>query len=64
MPMYDFKCQHCGDVTESIESMSVTFIKCDHCGGIAIKSDEVYRTSFKLLGGGWYADLYSSTKTK
>jgi putative FmdB family regulatory protein len=64
MPIYDFKCQHCGEVTESLEKMSTTNIDCPHCDCVAIKTEDVYETSFVLKGGGWYADLYSSTNSK
>jgi predicted nucleic acid-binding Zn ribbon protein len=37
--------------------------KCDGCGAKKL-SKVVSRTSFQLKGGGWYSDLYGSTKPK
>ena len=37
---------------------------CPHCGAHNTLSRLLSRTSFVLKGGGWYADLYSSNKSK
>ena len=58
MPFYEFQCPE-GVVTESLVPMDTRTIKCPHCNRRAKKI--MSPCSFKLVGGGWYADGYSST---
>ena len=60
MPFYEFQCPE-GTVTESLVPMGTDHIKCPKCNRKAKKI--MSRCSFKLVGGGWYADGYSSSKT-
>lgn len=60
MPVYEFKCSQ-GTVTEKFVKMGTEFIKCPMCNKKAKKI--ISSCSFKLKGGGWYADGYSSKKT-
>lgn len=59
MPFYEFQCPE-GIVTESLVPMDTKSIKCPHCNRKAKKI--MSACSFKLVGGGWYADGYASTK--
>ncbi len=59
MPFYEFQCPE-GTVTESLVPMGTNHIKCPKCNKRAKKI--MSPCSFKLVGGGWYADGYSSTK--
>ena len=59
MPFYEFQCPE-GTVTESLVPMGTNHIKCPKCKKRAKKI--MSPCSFKLVGGGWYADGYSSTK--
>jgi putative FmdB family regulatory protein len=59
MPFYEFQCPE-GTVTESLVPMGTRAIKCPRCNRRAKKI--MSPCSFKLVGGGWYADGYSSTK--
>ena len=59
MPFYEFQCPE-GVVTESLVPMDTKHIKCPHCNRRAKKI--MSPCSFKLVGGGWYADGYASTK--
>ena len=59
MPFYEFQCPE-GTVTESLGPMGTNHIKCPKCNKRAKKI--MSPCSFKLVGGGWYADGYSSTK--
>ena len=59
MPYYEFQCPE-GTVTESLVPMGTNHIKCPKCKKRAKKI--MSPCSFKLVGGGWYADGYSSTK--
>jgi putative FmdB family regulatory protein len=60
MPFYEFQCPE-GTISESLVPMGTNHIKCPKCNKKAKKI--MSPCSFKLLGGGWYADGYSSTKT-
>ncbi len=58
MPFYEFQCPE-GTITESLVPMGTEAIKCPKCSKKAKKI--MSPCSFKLAGGGWYADGYSST---
>ena len=60
MPFYEFQCSK-GTVTEKIVPMDTKSITCPDCGKRAKKI--ISPCSFKLVGGGWYADGYSSSKS-
>ena len=64
MPIYEYLCEGCGNVTEVIQKLDEPGPKtCPECGSRKI-AKLVSRSAFQLKGGGWYADLYSSsTKT-
>ena len=62
MPVYEYRCNACGHEFEEQQKMSDEPIKvCPKC-----KKKKVERlislTSFHLKGGGWYSDLYGSSK--
>jgi len=59
MPFYEFQCPE-GTITESLLPMGTAHIKCPKCHKRAKKI--ISPCSFKLAGGGWYADGYSSAK--
>lgn len=61
MPVYEFQCK-CGKVTEDLVRMGTETIACPKCGKRATKI--MSRCTFELKGGGWYADGYSSTRSK
>ena len=61
MPFYEFQCKD-RIVTEKLVSMGTKSITCPHCKKRAKKI--MSPCSFKLVGGGWYADGYSSSKSK
>ena len=60
MPFYEFQCP-AGTITERLVPMGTEHIKCPKCNRRAKKI--MSACSFKLVGGGWYADGYSSAKT-
>lgn len=63
MPIYEYQCEKCGtqvDVMQKIGEPPPK--KCESCGAKGKMSRQVSRTSFVLKGGGWYSDLYGSTK--
>jgi putative FmdB family regulatory protein len=61
MPIYEYECESCGQVLESIVSFSITEITCD-CGGTAKKI--VSKSNFTLKGKGWAKDGYSKDNSK
>ncbi len=61
MPVYEFECTN-GHVTEKLVAMGTKHTQCKKCKKNAKKI--LSACSFELKGGGWYADGYSSTKSK
>ncbi|MFH1981770.1 MAG: zinc ribbon domain-containing protein [Pseudomonadota bacterium] len=60
MPVYEFECPQCGEVTEGLFRMGTQTINCPKCQS---KAQKILSTcSFELKGGGWYADGYASKK--
>lgn len=61
MPLYEYECTQCHKRTEKIQKFSDPEItECPFCGGKLERVLSAPAVSFK--GGGWYADLYSSSK--
>jgi putative FmdB family regulatory protein len=57
MPLYEYRCLKCGEVTEVLQKLSDPPLRrCSHCSGKVEKL--ISRTSFQLKGGGWYAHGY------
>jgi putative FmdB family regulatory protein len=62
MPIYEYECQACGHRFEEWQKMADEPIKvCPKCTAPKVEK-LISHTSFQLKGGGWYSDLYSSTK--
>jgi len=64
MPTYDYACKACGHEFEREQRITEPPVKtCPKC-----RKRQVQRlispTAFVLKGGGWYSDLYSSTRPK
>ncbi len=61
MPIYAYQCTKCGKDEEYIQKFSdPPMEKCEHCGGSLRRL--VTSAAFHLKGGGWYKDLYASSK--
>ena len=59
MPIYEYECASCRKVIEIFQRMTEDpLTTCPNCSGPVKKL--VSMSSFKLKGGGWYADGYSS----
>jgi len=57
MPIYEYKCEDCGKVTEIWHGVNEPLkTSCPHCGGRLHKM--ISQTSFILKGSGWYATDY------
>ena len=62
MPVYEYKCNACGREFEVQQRMSdAELTDCEVCGKPALER-LISRTAFSLKGGGWYKDLYASSK--
>jgi len=58
MPIYEYECKSCENVFEVQQRMTDEPLKtCPECKGELKKL--ISASSFKLKGGGWYADGYS-----
>jgi putative FmdB family regulatory protein len=61
MPTYEYVCTNCQNQWEEIQKISEDPIKvCPKCSESTAKR-QISGGSFILKGGGWYADLYSSS---
>ncbi|HEY4238692.1 MAG TPA: zinc ribbon domain-containing protein [Kofleriaceae bacterium] len=61
MPVYEYECKACHRDFEYQQRMSdPDKTVCEACGGALERL--ISKTAFALKGGGWYKDLYSSTK--
>lgn len=62
MPIYEYACARCGETVEVMQRVSdPPPAQCPSCGAPEL-TRQISRTTFQLKGGGWYADLYASTK--
>jgi putative FmdB family regulatory protein len=58
MPLYEYECHSCHEVTETLQKFSdAPLTVCPRCGGQLSKLMSV--NSFQLKGGGWYATDYA-----
>lgn len=59
MPMYEYKCESCGNQFELRQKFSdPPATECPDCGGAVAKL--ISATAFALKGGGWYKENYTS----
>jgi putative FmdB family regulatory protein len=62
MPIYEYRCDKCEHEFEREQRISDDPVKtCPECRSRKVKR-LISQTSFVLKGGGWYSDLYSSSK--
>src|SRR5665647_1179700 len=62
MPTYEYRCNACHREFEYQQRMADDdLIKCEACNEDKLEK-LISRTAFQLKGGGWYKDLYSSSK--
>ena len=62
MPIYEYACAACGHQFEEWQKMSDAPVRtCPKCKKKKVER-LISKTAFQLKGGGWYADLYSSSK--
>src|SRR5688572_21295698 len=64
MPVYEYQCGACSHAFEEWQKITDAAIKtCPKCGEDKVER-LISQTAFMLKGGGWYKDLYSSSKSK
>lgn len=62
MPTYEYACEDCGNNWEAEQRITEAALKdCPKCGQPKARR-LISGSRFVLKGGGWYADLYSSSK--
>jgi len=62
MPLYDYRCENCSHQLEVLQSASEGHQSdCPECKQPQLKR-LVSAPSFTFKGGGWYKDLYGSSK--
>jgi putative FmdB family regulatory protein len=57
MPLYEYRCARCGQLTEALQRMSeAPLSECPHCGGALERIASAPALHFK--GSGWYVNDY------
>ncbi|MDA0712604.1 MAG: zinc ribbon domain-containing protein [bacterium] len=63
MPIYEYYCDSCAHTEEILQKVNeLPPEECSECHKKGSLRKKVSQTSFQLKGGGWYSDLYASTK--
>jgi putative FmdB family regulatory protein len=58
MPIYEYECQQCNQVTEAMQKFSeAPLIECPKCQGTLKKL--ISQSTFHLKGSGWYVTDYA-----
>lgn len=58
MPLYEYRCQECGEVIEILQRIDEPPPKdCSHCGGAMTKM--ISAPAFQFKGTGWYVTDYA-----
>ncbi len=61
MPTYEYACKSCGNAWEAVQRITEDALDtCPKCNQKTAQR-QLSGGSFILKGGGWYADLYSSS---
>lgn len=65
MPIYEYFCEACQKTAEILQKFDEAPPReCPECGARDSLKKAVTTSAFHLKGGGWYKDLYSSSKSK
>ncbi len=58
MPVYEYECQHCHQITEALQKFSdPPLTECPRCSGSLRKL--ISQSTFHLKGSGWYVTDYA-----
>ena len=64
MPIYEYKCDACGEALEKLQKMSdAPLTKCPKCGEDTLKK-QISAAGFRLKGTGWYETDFKKGKKK
>ena len=64
MPIYEYKCGHCGHELETIQKMSdAALTDCPECKQASLKK-QISAAGFRLSGSGWYETDFKSGNKK
>ena len=64
MPIYEYECEACGHVFETLQRISeAPLTDCPSCGKPALKK-LVSASAFRLKGGGWYETDFKTGNKK
>lgn len=58
MPVFDYRCLHCGHEWEYLLLSRDEIVKCPKCGRSLLKKLLPKKTAFILKGSGWAKDGY------
>ena len=62
MPVYEYRCEHCGDFEEMQRISAPPLTRCPKCRRKVRRL--ISNTSFQLKGGGWYVTDYPRAGTQ
>ncbi len=63
MPIYEYKCEECGETFDVLQKFNSEPVKeCKYCGGKVKKL--ISSSSFQFKGSGWYVTDYKKSKTE
>lgn len=63
MPLYEYICDQCQKALEILQKVDEEApVSCPECHAKGSLKKAVSHSAFHLKGGGWYKDLYSSSK--
>lgn len=58
MPIYEYRCDDCGRLTEALQRMAdPPLTECEHCSGHLSK--QISAPAFQFKGTGWYVTDYA-----
>jgi putative FmdB family regulatory protein len=64
MPIYEYRCEHCGHELEKMQKISDSpLTDCPECGRPALKK-LISAAGFRLKGGGWYETDFKKSGDK
>lgn len=64
MPIYEYQCEACGHILETLQKISeAPLTRCPECGKDALKK-LISASAFRLKGGGWYETDFKTGNKK
>lgn len=62
MPIYEYRCEYCGELTEILQKVSdEPATQCPSCNKPGLKR-QISAAGFQLKGGGWYVTDFRGKK--